>query len=149
MLSENNPITIKGRRISVKRISHFNAAHRLNVSQWTEKENLDYFGLCNNEYYHGHNYKIEVIVKGEINPISGYLIDLKTLQKIIDEEIISPWDHKNLNIQVIDFKHLNPTAENIAIVAYEKIKKRISENFELKIILHETERNSVEYQGEK
>lgn len=139
---------LKKRWITVKRISHFNAAHRLHVHEWTDKQNTDFFGLCNNEYFHGHNYKIEVLVSGELDVVSGYLLDLKILQQIIDQEILTPWDHKNLNLQVEDFKVLNPTAENIAIVAYEKIKKRIDKNFELKIVLHETERNSVEYQGE-
>ena len=136
------------RLVSVKRISHFNAAHRLHVNQWSEEKNASYFGLCNNEFFHGHNYKIEVLIKGEVDEVSGYLFDLKILQNIIDQEIISPWDHKNLNLQVDEFKVLNPTAENMAIVAYEKIKKRIDSKLELKIVLHETERNSVEYQGE-
>jgi 6-pyruvoyltetrahydropterin/6-carboxytetrahydropterin synthase len=148
MFTESNSTSAKNRRITVKRISHFNAAHRLNVDEWSAKENEDFFGLCNNKFFHGHNYKIEVLVKGEIDKVSGYLMDLKVLQKIIDQEIVLPWDHKNLNLQVEDFKHLNPTAENMAIVAYNKIKKRIDSKFELKIILHETERNSVEYEGE-
>lgn len=148
MFQDNHHTPNIARRISIKRISHFNAAHRLNVSHWTAKQNEVYFGKCNNEHYHGHNYKIEVCVSGILNPESGYLMDLKILQNIIDEEIIEPWDHKNLNLQVQEFKELNPTAENIAIVAYEKIKNRIDKKLQLKIILHETERNSVEYQGE-
>ena len=148
MSSESNSINKKERRVTVKRISHFNAAHRLNVPQWSSTENEQFFGLCNNEYYHGHNYKIEVWVTGLVNSISGYVIDMKELQKIINEEVILAWDHKNLNLQTEEFKNLNPTAENIVICAYDKIKKRIDSNFDLKIILHETERNIVEYEGQ-
>lgn len=147
MSKESDIGAAKKGRVTVKRISHFNAAHRLNVPQWSSAENENFFGLCNNEYYHGHNYKIEVWVNGEVDPVSGYVIDMKELQKIINEEVVLPWDHKNLNLQTEEFKNLNPTAENIVICAFEKIKKRINQNFNLKIILHETERNIVEYEG--
>ena len=133
--------------VTVKRLSHFNAAHRLHVPEWSEEQNEAFFGLCNNEFYHGHNYKLEVCVRGEVDPVSGYVIDMKELKEIIAEEVVDQWDHKNLNLQVPEFKTLNPTAENIAIVAFNKIKSRLNKNLSLKVILHETERNIVEYEG--
>lgn len=134
-------------RVTVKRIGHFNAAHRLHVAEWSAEKNSTYFGLCNNEFYHGHNYKIEVCLTGEVDPVSGYLFDLKELKDLMEEEILLPWDHKNLNIQVQEFKNLNPTAENMAMVAHKKLRKRIPKQYELKVVLHETERNIVEYEG--
>lgn len=129
----------------VKRTEHFNAAHRLWVKSWTEEQNEAVFGKCNNPYYHGHNYKIIVCVQGPIDPVTGYVIDMKILKQIIQTEIIDPWDHKNLNEQVSDFFNLIPTAENMAKVAYNKIKTQIPNQYKLKIELYETERNVVEY----
>ena len=147
MFASGDRIIGKMGSVTVKRISHFNAAHRLNVSQWSKEKNESFFGLCNNEFYHGHNYKIEVCVSGEVDPVSGYLIDMKDLKKIIEEEVVGVWDHKNLNLQVEDFKTLNPTAENIAMVAYDKLRLRLDKDLSLKVVLHETERNIVEYEG--
>jgi 6-pyruvoyltetrahydropterin/6-carboxytetrahydropterin synthase len=133
--------------ITVSRKAHFNAAHRLHVPEWTEEENKEYFGLCNNVNYHGHNYDLIVSVAGQIDPISGYLIDMKWLGKIIKTEIENRFDHKNLNLDCIEFKETNPTCENIAIVIWNKIREQLPENLKLKITLYETERNFVEYNG--
>jgi 6-pyruvoyltetrahydropterin/6-carboxytetrahydropterin synthase len=133
--------------ISVSRKTHFNAAHRLNVSSWTDEENKRFFGKCNNANYHGHNYELIVTVTGQIDPISGYLIDMKTLKDILEKEVENRFDHKNLNIDTEEFKELNPTAENIAIVIWRLIRSHIDTSYKLKITLYETERNFVEYTG--
>ncbi len=135
-------------KISAFRKAHFNAAHRLHVPQWTEEKNKEFFGLCNNPNYHGHNYDLVVKVRGEVDPVSGYLIDLKILKTIIDEEVIECFDHRNLNLDTEEFKNLNPTAENIAGVIWNKIRLRLDKNLELTVTLYETERNYVEYSGE-
>ena len=134
-------------RISAFRKAHFNAAHRLHVPQWTDEKNKEFFGLCNNPNYHGHNYDLVVKVTGEVDPVSGYLFDLKILKEIIDEEIIERFDHRNLNLDTEEFRNLNPTAENIAGVIWNKIRQRLDNKLELTVTLYETERNYVEYSG--
>ena len=131
--------------ISVTRKEHFNCAHRLHNPNWSNEKNASFYGKCNNPNYHGHNYNLEVTITGPLNEESGYLIDMKELSDIIKEEILIPFDHKNLNLDVEDFKNLNPTAENMAIVMYNKLKNRLDNHFEIKIKLYETERNSVIY----
>ena len=131
--------------ISVTRKEHFNCAHRLHNPNWSDDKNASFYGKCNNPNYHGHNYNLEVTITGALNEESGYLIDMKLLSDIIKEEILNPFDHKNLNLDVEDFKNLNPTAENMAIVMYNKLKNRLDNHFEIKIKLYETERNSVIY----
>ena len=133
--------------ISVTRKSHFNAAHRLNNPRWTKQKNKDFFGLCNNENYHGHNYELDVTVSGEVDKESGYLIDMKELSNIIESEVESRFDHKNLNLDTEEFKELNPTAENISIVIWNILRKRIPKKFKLSVRLFETPRNFVEYSG--
>lgn len=133
--------------ITVSRKAHFNAAHRLHVNEWSAEKNKAFFGLCNNVNYHGHNYELIVSVTGEIDPVTGYLIDMKDLSDIIKTEIEERFDHKNLNLDCEEFKQLNPTAENIAVVIYGLIKKKLPENLKLKITLYETERNFVEFSG--
>jgi 6-pyruvoyltetrahydropterin/6-carboxytetrahydropterin synthase len=133
--------------IAVSRKAHFNSAHRLNVAEWSEQENKDFFGLCNNANYHGHNYDLIVSVTGEIDPISGYLIDMKWLGGVIKNEIEKRFDHKNLNLDCSEFKTVNPSCENIAIVIWNIIKEHLPLNLKLKITLYETERNFVEYNG--
>lgn len=132
-------------KIAIIRKEHFNAAHRLHNDNWTLEKNSDVFGKCNNANYHGHNYDLEVTVAGAIDPETGYVIDTKKLSDLIKIEIIERFDHKNLNLDVSDFKNLNPTAENIAIVIYNRLKRRIDKKFELKIKLYETDRNFVIY----
>ena len=132
-------------RISAFRTAHFNAAHRLHNPNWSTEKNQQVFGLCNNANYHGHNYELEVKVTGEVNPETGYLIDLKLLKDLIFEEVESKFDHKNLNLDVEDFKQLNPTAENICFVIWNKLRARLDEKYGLAVRLYETPRNYVEY----
>ncbi|MEJ6776838.1 MAG: 6-carboxytetrahydropterin synthase [Crocinitomicaceae bacterium] len=132
-------------KTSIIRRAQFNAAHRLHNDQWSIEKNNDIFGKCNNPNFHGHNYILEVKVIGEINPDTGYVVDAKILKQIINKEVIDQFDHKNLNLDTSDFRHLIPTAENIARVIYDKIRINLSIDLELKIKLYETENNSVEY----
>lgn len=135
-------------KVKVSRKAHFNAAHKLHNPNWDDKRNELVFGKCNNPNWHGHNYELIVHVKGEVNPLTGFVIDMKELKNIIKEEVEDKFDHKNLNLDVDDFKDLNPSAENIAIVIWNKLRKRIDAKNELIITLYETERNFVEYSGE-
>lgn len=133
--------------ITVARAGHFNAAHRLHVPEWSDEKNRDYFGLCNLPNYHGHNYELIVRVTGIPDPITGYLMDMKDLARLMKEEVEEPFDHKNLNLDTPEFITLNPTAENIAIVIWQKLRKKIDSKFKLHITLYETPRNFVEYAG--
>ncbi|MBT4434902.1 6-carboxytetrahydropterin synthase [bacterium] len=134
--------------ISVTRRSHFNAAHRLHNSDWTDEKNAEFYGACNNKNFHGHNYDLEVTITGEMNSESGYLIDMKELSDLIYHEIELRFDHKNLNLDTIEFKNLIPTAENISIVIWKILRTKIDKTFILKIRLYETPRNFVEYSGD-
>lgn len=134
--------------VSVYRKGHFNAAHRLHVPEWSDERNKDVFGLCNNPNYHGHNYDLTVKVTGEVDPVTGYVIDLKILKDIIYEEVENRFDHRNLNLDTEEFKNLNPTAENIAVVIWNKLRLRLDKKLELTVTLYETERNYVEYSGQ-
>lgn len=135
-------------RITAHRKAHFNAAHRLYRSDWDDEKNTQIFGKCSNPNFHGHNYDLTVSVSGEIDPETGYLIDLKILKDIIKKEVEDYLDHKNLNIEVPEFKSLNPTAENIAVVIYRRIKAALDPKFELEVTLYETPRNFITYKGE-
>ncbi len=132
-------------KVTVHRKAHFNAAHRLYNGDWSDARNAMVFGKCANPHYHGHNYELIVAVKGEINPETGFVMDMKVLKKLVETEIEVKFDHKNLNEEVEVFKSLNPTAENIAIVCYDLINKVLPGGLELQITLFETERNSVVY----
>ncbi len=132
-------------RISVFRKAHFNAAHRLHNPAWSDERNAEVFGLCNNQYYHGHNYEMEVRVTGEVNPDTGYLIDLKILKDVIKTEIEERFDHKNLNEETEEFKNLNPTAENICYVIWKLISDALDDKYDVGVKLYETPRNFVEY----
>ena len=131
-------------KITVIRKGHFNAAHRLYNKKWDMAKNDAIFGLCNNPNLHGHNYEIEVHVTGEVDPETGFVIDLKILKDLIKYEIHDRFDHKNLNEDCPEFKDLNPTAENIALVIYKLLKEKLDKKFELKIRLYETNKNFVE-----
>jgi len=133
--------------VSVSRKCNFNAAHRLHIEAWSKEKNKEIFGICNNENYHGHNYVVTATVTGQVDKITGFVIDTKILKEILFEEIETRFDHKNLNLDTIEFRELNPTSENIAIVIWHLIRKRIENNLKLKIVLYETERNFVEYEG--
>lgn len=132
-------------KIAVFRKEHFNAAHRLNNPSLSNEENAILFGKCNHVNYHGHNYELIVKVIGEVDEKTGYVIDTKILSELIKKLVIDRFDHRNLNLDVEEFKNLNPTAENIAIVIYNILRPVIANNLELKVILYETERNYVEY----
>lgn len=132
-------------KVSVFRKEHFNAAHRLHNPNWTEEKNDEVFGKCNNPNWHGHNYEVIVRLTGEVDPDTGYVYDMKKLSDLLKELVISRFDHKNLNLDTEEFKHLNPTAENIVKVIYDLLRGRIEEQYEMKITLYETERNFVEY----
>jgi 6-pyruvoyltetrahydropterin/6-carboxytetrahydropterin synthase len=134
--------------MKVVRRETFNSAHRLFKEEWSDEKNLEVFGKCSNPNYHGHNYVMETWVEGPIDSDTGYLIDLKILKQIIRSEVSDKFDHRNLNLDVPEFKGINPTAENIAKVAWELIKAKLESNLKLTIRLWETENNSVEYSGE-
>ena len=132
-------------RTAVFRKANFNSAHRLNNPLFDEKTNDEVFGLCNNPNYHGHNYDLIVKLVGEVDEQTGYVFDLKILNDIIKDEIIERFDHRNLNLDTIEFKSLNPTAENIARVIYELLRVKIDIKYDLEITLYETPRNYVIY----
>ncbi len=132
-------------RIAVYRKEHFNAAHRLFNPEWSTEANDEVFGKCNNPNFHGHNYELIVKVTGEIDPKTGYVVDMKILSDTIKEHVLKKFDHKNLNLDTYEFKNLNPTAENIAVVIWNILREKIEPKYELKITLYETERNFVEY----
>ena len=134
-------------RVKVSRQAHFNAAHRLYRKDWTDKQNQEVFGLCNNPNFHGHNYELIVSVTGEIDPETGYVMDMKVLKDLIKAEVEEAFDHKNLNIDVPDFKDLIPTAENIAVVIYQKLRPHISAENDIEVVLYETPRNFVTFKG--
>jgi 6-pyruvoyltetrahydropterin/6-carboxytetrahydropterin synthase len=126
---------------------HFNATHRLHNPHWPDERNEKVFGKCNNENYHGHNYDLIVRVTGPVDPDTGYVIDLKVLNDIVREHIVERYDHKNLYLDMPDFRDLNPSAENIAIRIWQILRDKIDRNLKLHIQLFETERNFVEYSG--
>jgi 6-pyruvoyltetrahydropterin/6-carboxytetrahydropterin synthase len=133
-------------KLAVYRKAHFNAAHRLHNPAWSQEKNKSVFGLCNNANYHGHNYTLEVKLIGDVDPQTGYVIDLKILKDIIKEEVEERFDHKNLNLDCPEFSDLNPTAENIAVVIFNLIRARLDiDQYKMQIRLYETERNYVEY----
>lgn len=134
-------------KITVSRKAHFNAAHRLFNPKWTDAENLETFGKCSYPNYHGHNYKLIISIRGEINPETGYVYDLGKLKTLIETEVEERFDHKNLNLDTKEFQNLNPTAENIAVVIWNLLRAKIDGKYELKVQLFETDRNSVEYSG--
>jgi len=134
-------------KATITRKAHFNAAHRLHVPSWSDEKNREFFGLCNNPNYHGHNYELEVSVTGEIDPLTGYAFDISKLKKMIEEEVTQSFDHKNLNLDTLEFRHLNPTAENIASVIWQKLRSHIEKEIELTVTLAETPRNIVTVNG--
>lgn len=134
-------------KVSVFRKEHFNSAHRLHNPKWSDEKNQAIFGKCNNPHFHGHNYELIVVVKGEIDPETGYVYDMKLLSDLIKENVLNKFDHKNLNLDTDEFRNLNPSAENIAVVIWNILREKINRDFELTIRLYETERNYVEYDG--
>ena len=132
-------------KIAVYRKEHFNAAHRLNNPKWSEEKNDEVFGKCNNPNWHGHNYELVVKLVGEPDPDTGYVYDMKDLSDLIKKHVLVRFDHKNLNLDTEEFRELNPTAENIAVVIYNILRPKIDERLDMKVTLYETERNYVEY----
>lgn len=133
--------------MKVGRRETFNSAHRLFHPDWSDEKNLEVFGKCSNPNYHGHNYVLETWVEGPIDPVTGFVMDLKLLKNLIRTEVTDKFDHRNLNLDIDEFKDLNPTAENIAKVAWELISVKLSTQMKLTVRLWETENNIVEYSG--
>jgi len=134
-------------RVTVCRKSHFNSAHRIFNPAWDARKNEEVFGLCSLPNYHGHNYDLVVKLTGEVNPETGYVFDMKALKEIVEDFVIRRYDHKNLNLDVEDFIHTIPSAENIAIAIWNILREKIDRTFTMQVILYETERNFVEYSG--
>ena len=134
-------------RVTVHRKAHFNAAHRLYRKDWSDEKNFEVFNKCSNPNYHGHNYELIVSLTGEIDEETGYVYDLGKLKRLIKLEIEETFDHKNLNIEVAAFQDLNPTAENICVVIYNRLREHISLDLDMEITLYETPRNFVTYSG--
>lgn len=132
-------------KVAVYRHEHFNAAHRLQNPLWSDEKNKEVFGKCNNPNYHGHNYELVVKLVGVPDADTGYVIDLKLLSDIIKDNVLNKFDHKNLNLDTEEFKNINPTAENIAIVIYNILREKIDALLAIQVRLYETERNFVEY----
>ncbi|WP_299016546.1 6-carboxytetrahydropterin synthase [uncultured Polaribacter sp.] len=135
-------------KVTVHRKAHFNAAHRLYRKDWSDEKNFAVFNKCSNPNFHGHNYEMIVSLKGEIDQETGYVYDLGILKNHIKSEIEECFDHKNLNLEVEEFQDLNPTAENICVVSYQKLRKLLPTHLDLEITLYETPRNFVSYSGE-
>ena len=133
------------KKVAVIRREHFNAAHRLYRQDWSDEKNTATFGKCSLPHYHGHNYELEVKVVGEVDAVTGFVMDLKELSDLVNEKVLERFDHKNLNVDTEEFKELNPTAENIAVVIYNLLRPHITPSRDLFIRLFETPRNYVEY----
>lgn len=134
-------------KVKVSRKAHFNAAHRLYRKDWDDSKNIEIFGKCNNPNFHGHNYELIVSVTGEIDAETGFVMDMKVLKDLIKVEIEDYLDHKNLNIEVPEFKTLNPTAENISVIIWQKLRPHIQKSHDLEVVLYETPRNFVTFCG--
>jgi 6-pyruvoyltetrahydropterin/6-carboxytetrahydropterin synthase len=135
-------------KVTVCREAHFNAAHRIYNPAWDNQKNEEFFGLCSLPNYHGHNYDLIVKLTGEVDPDTGYVFDMKKLKEIIDEHVVSRYDHRNLNLDIPYFKDVIPSAENIAISIWNILRNKISSEYVIQVILYETPRNFVEYAGE-
>jgi 6-pyruvoyltetrahydropterin/6-carboxytetrahydropterin synthase len=134
-------------KLTISRKAHFNAAHKLYRPDWSDEKNNEFFGKCSNKNFHGHNYELIVSLTGEVDPETGYVYDIGKLSQIIKSEIEDYLDHKNLNLDIEEFSSLNPSAENIAILIYDRLIKFFKEKYKLKVVLYETPRNFVEYSG--
>jgi len=130
---------------TICRKAHFNAAHRLHNPHWSKEKNLEVFGKCNSPSFHGHNFDLEVRIRGEVDPNTGFVMDLAELGILIRDEIEERFDHKNLNEDCPEFKDLLPTTEYFVKVIYDILKPKLAEGQLLHITLHETSKNSAEY----
>ena len=133
--------------VTICRSEHFNAAHRLHNAAWSDEQNQRIFGKCNNPNYHGHNYNLTVRLTGEIDPETGYVYDTKRLSNLIKKEVLDRYDHRNLNLDTEEFRTLNPTAENMAVVIWQRLRPHLAAGLALSVTLYETDRNFVEYHG--
>lgn len=133
------------KRVAVFRKEHFNAAHRLFNPAWDDEKNTSVFGKCSNPNFHGHNYEVVIKLIGEPDPATGYVMDMKVLGDLVKEHVLSRFDHKNLNLDTVYFRDMNPTAENICIVIYDILREKIDPKLDMQVRLYETERNFVEY----
>ncbi len=133
------------KKVAVIRREHFNAAHRLYRQDWSDQQNMSTFGKCSLPHYHGHNYELEIKVVGEVDPVTGFVMDLKELSDLVNDKVLERFDHKNLNVDTEEFKTLNPTAENIAVVIHDLLRPHLKPTLDLFIRLYETPRNFVEY----
>ena len=134
-------------KLTISRKAHFNAAHKLYRPDWADEKNNEVFGKCSNKNFHGHNYELIVSLTGEVDPETGYVFDIGKLSQIIKSEIEDYLDHKNLNLDIEEFSSLNPSAENIAILIYDRLIKYFKEKYKLNVVLYESPRNFVEYSG--
>lgn len=134
-------------QVTICRNEHFNAAHRLHNPAWTEEHNQRVFGKCNNANYHGHNYNLTIRLTGPVDPETGYVYDTKRLSDLIKREVLDRYDHHNLNLDTEEFRILNPTAENIAVVIWQRLRLQLDAGLALSVTLYETDRNFVEYHG--
>ena len=132
-------------RVSVYRRGHFNAAHRMHNPNWSDEKNKTVYGLCNNANYHRHNYELEVKLTGDVDPDTGYVYDMKDLADLIKSEVEDRFDHKNLNLDTVEFKELVPSSEHMVYVIYNILRSKIEDRFELSVKLWETPRNYVSY----
>ena len=136
-------------RVCVTRRVHFSAAHRLHRSGWSEDRNREVFGDCSNPNWHGHNYELDVTVEGELDPDTGYVLDLKRLKEVVRDSVIHDVDHRNLNLDVTWMDQRNPTTENLVVAIWERIHPRLPEGIELsRLVLWETPKNCAEYKGD-
>lgn len=134
-------------KVKVSRKAHFNAAHRLYNPKWDDVKNAGVFGKCSNPHFHGHNYELIVSVTGLVDPETGFVVDMNVLRELIRSEVEESMDHKNLNEELPEFKNLIPTAENIAIVIWQKLRPHLDPALELEVRLYETPRNFVTFNG--
>jgi 6-pyruvoyltetrahydropterin/6-carboxytetrahydropterin synthase len=135
-------------RCTIVRRLHFNAAHRLHNPAYSDAWNAETFGACNNPNFHGHNYELEVMVEGEIDPQTGYVLDVVELKRIVEAEAISQLDHRNLNLDVPWFAQHIPSAENIAVYIWSRLEHKLPRGLLKRVRLWETPRNWVDYEGE-
>lgn len=134
--------------VRVTRHLHFSAGHRLYRPDWNEERNREVFGACSNPSGHGHNYDLEVTVEGEVDPETGFVIDLKRLKELVHELVVEDVDHANLNEDVPWMSEVNPTVENLAVRIWDRLEGRLDGAELASVKLWETERNVVEYRGE-
>ncbi len=135
-------------RVKVTRRLHFSAAHRLFNPAYSDEKNLEVFGLCSNPNWHGHNYELDVTVEGEMDPATGFVIDLKKLRDVAEATVVNDVDHRNLNLDVDWLQGVLPTTENLVVAIWNRLVDRIPQGRLVRLVLWETPRNYVEYSGE-